>query len=808
MRKFNVTGMSCAACSTRVETAVKKLKGVDECSVNLLTGILTFEGNVSDEAVITAVKKAGYGVKEDQNKKQTTADKPLVRIISSISLLLLLMYISMGHLMWDFPLPSFIKNSPEILVSVQFVLAFCILVVNKKFFINGIGAFLRGAPNMDTLVALGTASSFIYSSYQTIRIYINGSGHLLHSLYFEGAAMIVTIVSLGKLLEALSKDRTTSAIKKLMEMAPETATIIRDNIEITVDIREVSEGDIFIVKAGERIPVDGKVIWGVGSADQSALTGESIPVDKKEGDTVLAATVNTTGVLKCVATKISSETVFSKIIEMVKDATATKAPIARIADKVSGIFVPTIMILAVITVLIWLLLAYPFSYALEKGVSVLLISCPCALGLATPVAIMVGSGVGAKNGILFKTATALENAGKTDIIVLDKTGTVTKGEPVVTDVLGEDKTLLLKISASAEKNSQHPIAKAVLNEAKKQKIDLYDVKKFNVFSGSGISAEISIGTVFGGNIDFIEKYAKISKQEKLISEELSKEGKTPMFFALDSKFLGIIAVADEIKDDSKIAIENLKKASIRVVMLTGDNEITANAVAKKIGIENVFAGVLPNEKEEKISELMKKGRVMMVGDGINDAVALKKAHIGVAMSRGSDIASDCADIILTKDRLTDVFGAMNLSKKVIVNIKENLFWAFFYNCIGIPLAAGVFEKILGWGLSPMFAAAIMSVSSVFVVTNALRLNFIKIYSQKNTRKKEKKYMELSFVVEGMMCHHCENRVKEVLEKNSAVETAEVDYKESSARVVLKRNIRAEKLVKLIEEAGYKVISFS
>ncbi len=814
MRKYTVTGMSCAACSARVENAVKGLKGVKTCSVNLLTQTLSLDGTVSDEAVIKAVEKAGYGIKADistfdnsiNEKKQIKA--LLKRLISSSVFLLVLMYISMGYTMWGFPLPDLLAERPLFIGIIQLILTLIVAVINRKFFISGIRAVVKLSPNMDTLVALGSASAFVYSLWQLFLLYKSQSHEVLHNLYFESAAMILTLITVGKLLEAVSKGKTTDAIKKLVNMAPKTATVIRDGTEKTVNADEVLVGDVFLVKAGESIPVDATVIEGNGAVDESALTGESIPVDKKRDDTVFAATINQSGFLKCVATRVGRETAFSQIIEMVSNATSTKAPISRIADKVSGVFVPVVIFIAIITCIVWLLIGQPFGAALEKAIAVLVISCPCSLGLATPVAIMVGSGVGAKRGILFKNAEILENAGKTDIIVLDKTGTVTKGHPAVTDIIAKDERSLLKIAASAEKNSEHPLSIAVTERAARENVTLFGVQNFEVHSGSGVVAEIDCGTAVGGNLSFIEKYCTVSEEIKQRAKDLSMQGKTPLFFALNSEFIGIIAVADAVKEDSRDAVKKINALGIKTVMLTGDNEYTARAVAKEVGISEVYAQVMPLDKEKKIQELKKQGRVMMVGDGINDAPSLTAADIGVAMASGSDIAANLADIVLMNNRISDVFRAVNLSRKVMINIRENLFWAFVYNCLGIPLAAGVFESLLGLHLSPMFAAAAMSLSSFFVVTNALRINFYNINScvKRNKKSKEKNTMEIVLKVEGMMCEHCEARVKGVLTAVKGVISAEVDHKDGTAKVVFDKKVKAEKLIKAIEEAGYKVIS--
>lgn len=814
MKKYTVTGMNCAACSARVENAVKKINGVDSCSVNLLTNTLSVEGSVSDAVIKKTVEKAGYGIKEAKDislnafNDKSHIKRLAIRLISSGVFLILLMYISMGYTMFNFPIPSFLKETPFLIGVTEFILTFIVIIINKDFFISGFKSALKLSPNMDTLVSLGSFAAFIYSVWQLFVLYKSQSLSIIHNLYFESSAMILTLITVGKLLEAISKEKTTDALKSLVKMSPKTATVIRNGVEKNVLADEVLTDDIFIVKAGESIPADAKVIEGYGSVDESALTGESIPVDKRKDDEVFAATINQTGFLKCVATKVGKETVFSQIIEIVSNATSSKAPISRIVDKVSGVFVPIVILIAVITLIIWMFLGQNFGVALEKSISVLVISCPCSLGLATPVAIMVGSGVGAKRGILLKNAEILENAGKTNIVIFDKTGTITKGTPAVTDIISDNKERLLKIAASIEKNSEHPLSYAIVNKALSENINLYDVADYEVHFGSGVSAKINDSLAVGGNLAFVEKYCDISDKTRKLAKDLSEEGKTPLFFAFNSEFLGIISVADAIKEDSKNAIDKLKNLGIKTVMLTGDNKYTASFVAKEVGIDEVYAEVMPIDKEKQVRKFKNIGKTMMVGDGINDAPSLSAADIGVAMANGSDIASNIADIVLMNNRIGDVYYAINLSRNVMINIRENLFWAFLYNCIGIPLAAGVFESVSGWSLSPMFAAAAMSFSSICVVTNALRINFFNINSGKRQKRKvkEKKFMEIVFKVEGMMCPHCEARVKDALQTIKYVINAEPDHKEGTVKVNFDKKVKPEKLIKAIEDAGYKVIS--
>lgn len=816
MKKFDITGMSCAACSTRVEKAVSGVDGVESCAVNLLTDSMTVEGTADDKSIIAAVENAGYKASRQGKKTQETdtgGNKEisllLKRLLSSLFFLLLLMYISMGHLMWGFPLPEFLSGNPLAIGLAELLLTTVVAVINQRFFINGFKGLVNGAPNMDTLVSLGSAAAYIYSTCELFIMTATASHTHLHNLYFESAAMILTLITAGKMLEAKSKGKTTDALKGLMKLSPKTATVIRDGVEVCVGIEDVQVGEIFTVKAGESIPVDGVIEDGNCSVDESALTGESIPVDKTSGDRVSAACVCKSGFIKCRATRVGEDTALSQIIKMVSDAAATKAPIARIADRVSGVFVPVITVLALITVTVWFAAGSSFGYALARGISVLVISCPCALGLATPVAVMVGSGVGARNGILFKTATALEEAGKTDIVVLDKTGTVTLGKPEVTDIVSEDKNRLLVIAASLEKKSEHPLSLAIVKKAQEQGAALLETTDFVTHTGMGVSADIERKTVAGGKADFIKAYCHIPAAFEQEAKRLAETGKTPLYFSFDGQLLGIIAVADSIKPDSKEAVSNLKKMGMRVVMLTGDNLQSANEIGKETGIDEIIAEVLPDGKEKEISRLKTEGRVMMVGDGINDAPALSSADIGAAVASGTDIAADAADIVLMNSSLSDVSAAVTLSRRVLRNIKQNLFWAFIYNALGIPLAAGAFATLLGWELSPMFGAAAMSLSSFCVVMNALRLNSVNIYSvkpKKSKIKKEKAKMKKIMKIEGMMCPHCEARVKSVLEELAEVESAEVSHKHGTAIVTLKSEISDEILKKTVENTGYKVIS--
>ena len=811
MKKYSVSGMSCAACSARVEKAVSSVGGVESCSVNLLTNSLIVQGNAKAEDVIAAVEAAGYAVSlgvsretdNEKNTKETEIQKLKRRLVLSAVLLVLLMYLSMGHVMWGFPLPLIMVKNPMTIGFIQMILAAFVMLINKKFFISGAKAVLKRSPNMDTLVAMGSFASFGYSVY--VLFTMSGS-HDLHELYFESAAMILTLITVGKMLESRAKGKTTSAIEGLMKLAPQTATVIREGKEQKISVEEVKINDIFIIKPGEQIPVDGIVTEGHSAVNESALTGESIPADKEIGSNVSSGTLNESGILKCRATKVGEDTTLSQIIKMVSDASATKAPIAKIADKVSGVFVPTVIGIAVLTLLVWLLIGQTFGFAIARAISVLVISCPCALGLATPVAIMVGTGVGAKNGILFKTAVSLEQTGKTQIVALDKTGTVTEGNPTVIDVIpvkGYDSDGLLKLAATLEKNSEHPLARAVIKKATENKMELQEVSDFTVLPGNGLVAKLNGEELCGGNLKFAESKAEIEEETIKTTEKLSEEGKTPLFFVKNNELVGIITVSDIIKEDSSEAIAELHKMGIRVVMLTGDNAKSAKAIADQVGIDEVFSGVLPGEKENVILSLKKSGKVAMVGDGINDAPALTSADTGIAIGAGTDIAIDAADVVLIKSRLSDVPAAIKLSRATLRNIRENLFWAFVYNVIGIPLAAGVWYFTLGWKLNPMFGAATMSLSSVCVVSNALRLNFIKIKDKKN-KKEEAKTMEKSMKIEGMMCGHCEARVKKCLEETPGVLEAIVNHKKNSAVVKLSSEVSDKTLKAVVEAQGYTV----
>ena len=846
MEQYNVTGMSCAACSARVEKAVSKVPGVNSCSVSLLTNSMGVEGTASSGEIIAAVEAAGYGASlkggaAGAKISMSAAEEALEdhetpilkkRLITSVGFLLVLMYFSMGHMMWGWPLPHWFDGNHIAMGLVQLLLAGIVMVINQKFFINGFKSLFHGAPNMDTLVALGSFASFGYSSYALFAMtYAEHQGDAeavmgyMHEFYFESAAMILTLITVGKMLEARSKGKTTDALKSLMKLAPKTAIVIRNEQEIEVGIEQVHQGDIFVVKPGENIPVDGIIIEGNSALNESALTGESIPVDKKEGDTVSAATLNTSGYLKCEATRVGEDTTLSQIIQMVSDAAATKAPIAKVADKVSGIFVPTVICIAIATMIIWLLVGQSFGFALARGISVLVISCPCALGLATPVAIMVGNGMGAKHGIMFKTAVSLEETGKTQIIALDKTGTITSGKPQVTDMVpveGISEEELLSIAYALEKKSEHPLAHAILQKAEEAQIhDNLEIKNFLAVAGNGLSGKIDKETVYGGNQRFIEKYVKIPLSMIKKSEELANQGKTPLFFACDEQLIGIIAVADVIKEDSPQAVKELQNMGIRVVMLTGDNERTAKAIGKQAGVDHVIAGVLPEGKESVIRDLKEKGKVAMVGDGINDAPALTRADMGIAIGAGTDIAIDAADVVLMKSRLSDVPAAIRLSRATLKNIHENLFWAFIYNIIGIPLAAGAWYMLLGWKLNPMFGAAAMSLSSFCVVTNALRLNLFKMHDAskdqkiknsvvleeiqvQNITKQEEKTMKKTMKIEGMMCGHCEAAVKKALESLDGVEEAIVSHEEGTAVVSMTNEVSDDVLTQTVEDKDYKV----
>jgi Cu2+-exporting ATPase len=833
MKKFNVTGMSCAACSSRVEKAVSKVEGVQSCSVSLLTNSMGVEGSASDESIIAAVEKAGYGASVAGAEKKQSAetdqlkdkDTPVLmhRLIASVGFLAVLMYISMGHMMLGWPLPNFFTDNHIAMGLVQLLLCVIIMVINQKFFINGFKGLIHRSPNMDTLVALGSGASFVYSVYALFAMtdaQVKGNAELvmsyMHEFYFESAAMILTLITVGKMLEAHSKGKTTNALKALLNLAPKKATLLIDGKETEVTVDKVKKGDVFVVRPGESIPVDAEITDGSTAVDESALTGESIPVDKTLGDSVSAGTINKSGFIKCSATAVGEDTALSQIIKMVSDAAATKAPVAKIADKVSGVFVPAVIVIALITIAVWLLCGQTVGYALARGISVLVISCPCALGLATPVAIMVGNGMGARKGILFKTAASLEEAGKTQIAVLDKTGTITKGEPKVTDIIPFEITEneLLKYAYSIEVKSEHPLAKAIIVKAEELSLNPYEVTDFKAESGSGLSAEYNGKRIIGGSKKYISSIIGISNDILSKADKLSEEGKTPLFFMLDNKLLGIIAVADVIKEESPQAIKQLQNMGIKVVMLTGDNERTAKAVGKLAGVDEVIAGVMPDGKEKVVAELKKQGKVLMVGDGINDAPALTRADIGMAIGSGTDIAIDAADVVFMKSKLTDVPAAVRLSRKTLRNIHENLFWAFIYNVIGIPLAAGVWIPLLGWQLNPMFGAAAMSLSSFCVVTNALRLNFFDITNPKKDRKikykskKDDNAMTKTMKIDGMMCSHCEGRVKQSLEGLAQVSQAEVSHEKGTAVVTLTAEVSNDVLKKTVEDQGYNVISIS
>ena len=858
MKQYTVTGMSCAACSARVEKAVSKVDGVTSCSVSLLTNSMGVEGSATDAQIVEAVEQAGYGASpkgtatESENDKANNsleqlkaAQDALVdretpklrnRLIASLIFLVVLMYFSMGHMMWGWPLPEFFNGNHVAMGLLQLLLTVAVMVINQKFFISGFKGLIHGAPNMDTLVALGSAASFGYSVYALFAMtaaQVNGDMDAvmsyMHEFYFESAAMILALITVGKMLEAHSKGKTTDALKSLMQLAPKTATVVRDGVEQEISVDAVKKGDIFVVRPGENIPVDGEIIDGTTAVNESALTGESIPVDKQPKDAVSAATVNQSGFIKCRATRVGEDTTLSQIIQMVSDAAATKAPIAKIADRVSGVFVPAVITIAIITIIAWLIAGETVGFALARGISVLVISCPCALGLATPVAIMVGNGKGAKSGILFKTAASLEATGRTQIVALDKTGTITSGEPKVTDIVPDEKFFeetgnhagaLLAIAASVEAKSEHPLAKAIMERAKTDEIAVAEVTDFSAVVGNGLTAILAGKMIKAGNLAFVSKFVKVSDDMRAKAVEFSKEGKTPLFFAADDRLCGIIAVADTIKEDSPEAVRQLKNMGIRVVMLTGDNEQTANAIGKQAGVDEVIAGVLPDGKEAVIRKLKKQGRVAMVGDGINDAPALTRADMGIAIGAGSDVAIDAADVVLMKSRLIDVPAAVRLSRATLTNIHENLFWAFFYNVIGIPLAAGLWYPLLGWKLNPMFGAAAMSLSSFCVVTNALRLNLCRVYDPKHDRKatpdrknktdkpneSEEKSMTKTMNIEGMMCGHCEARVKKALEALDAVSEAAVSHESGIAVVTLSSDISDEKLKETVEAEDYKVTS--
>lgn len=858
MKQYTVTGMSCAACSARVEKAVSKVDGVTSCSVSLLTNSMGVEGSATDAQILEAVEQAGYGASpkgtatESENDKANNSleqlkaaqdalvdretPKLVNRLIASLIFLVVLMYFSMGHMMWGWPLPEFFNGNHVAMGLLQLLLTVAVMVINQKFFISGFKGLIHGAPNMDTLVALGSAASFGYSVYALFAMtaaQVNGDMDAvmsyMHEFYFESAAMILALITVGKMLEAHSKGKTTDALKSLMQLAPKTATVVRDGVEQEISVDAVKKGDIFVVRPGENIPVDGEIIDGTTAVNESALTGESIPVDKQPKDAVSAATVNQSGFIKCRATRVGEDTTLSQIIQMVSDAAATKAPIAKIADRVSGVFVPAVITIAIITIIAWLIAGETVGFSLARGISVLVISCPCALGLATPVAIMVGNGKGAKSGILFKTAASLEATGRTQIVALDKTGTITSGEPKVTDIVpdetffeetGNNAGKLLAIAASVEAKSEHPLAKAIMERAKTDEIAVAEVTDFSAVVGNGLTAILAGKMIKAGNLAFVSKFVKVSDDMRTKAVEFSKEGKTPLFFAADDRLCGIIAVADTIKEDSPEAVRQLKNMGIRVVMLTGDNEQTANAIGKQAGVDEVIAGVLPDGKEAVIRKLKKQGRVAMVGDGINDAPALTRADMGIAIGAGSDVAIDAADVVLMKSRLIDVPAAVRLSRATLTNIHENLFWAFFYNVIGIPLAAGLWYPLLGWKLNPMFGAAAMSLSSFCVVTNALRLNLCRVYDPKHDRKatpdrknktnkpneSEEKSMTKTMNIEGMMCGHCEARVKKALEALDAVSEAAVSHESGTAVVTLSSDISDEKLKETVEAEDYKVTS--
>ncbi|MBO6129898.1 MAG: heavy metal translocating P-type ATPase [Pseudobutyrivibrio sp.] len=846
MKQYNVTGMSCAACQARVEKAVSAVAGVDSCAVSLLTNSMGVEGDADEAAIIKAVEDAGYGASlksdnssseqetipnYDNDLKDTETPKIRNRLIASLILLLPLMYVSMGHMLWDWPLPGFLDGNHIAMGIYEMLLAGLIMVINQKFFISGFRGMLHGAPNMDTLVAMGSAASFIYSVYAVFAMTIASMNQdtetvmkFMDEFYFESAAMILTLITVGKLLESISKGKTTNALKDLMKLAAKTAVLQRDGAEVEVPIEQVKIGDRFVVRPGDNIPVDGVVVEGSSAVNEAALTGESIPVDKTVGDTVSAATFNESGYMVCKATRVGKDTTLSQIIQMVSDAAATKAPIAKIADRVSGVFVPTVIVIAIITFIIWMLVGQTFGYALARAISVLVISCPCALGLATPVAIMVGNGMGAKNGIMFKTAVSLEETGKTQIVALDKTGTITKGEPKVIGVFeaeGVDDVDLVRTAFALESKSEHPLAKAIVERGLEDGMEPADITDFVAHTGSGLSGKLDGECIYGGNEEFIKKYVAIDDESLGLADTLSSKGETPLFFAKGNRFLGIISVADVIKDDSPEAIRHLKNMGIHVVMLTGDNEKTAQAIAKEAGVDEVISGVKPDGKEEVIRKLQEFGKVAMVGDGINDAPALTRADVGIAIGAGTDVAIDAADVVVVKSRLSDVAAAIRLSKATLRNIHENLFWAFFYNIIGIPLAAGAYIHAFGWTLNPMFGAAAMSLSSFCVVTNALRLNLFKMHDSSNdklsknslghamlinnnvTIKEENNTMEIT--VKGMMCAHCEAHVKEALEKITGVDEATANHEANLVTLKTSADVAEADLKAAVEGAGYEYV---
>ena len=835
--------MSCAACSSRVEKAVSKVPGVTSCSVSLLTNSMGVEGTASEQEIIKAVADAGYGASkkgegtaktqsssvsagEDMLKDRTTPALKK-RLIASLGFLIVLMYFSMGHMMWGWPVPGFMKDNHVMMGLLQMLLTITVMVINQKFFISGFKGLLHRAPNMDTLVALGSGASFVYSTYALFAMTdaqmhgdMDAVMSYMHDFYFESAAMILALITVGKMLEARSKGKTTDALKGLMKLAPKTAVVIRGEKEVQVSIEQVQKGDCFVVKPGENIPVDGEVIEGNSAVNESALTGESIPVDKAVGDKVSAATVNQSGYLKCRATRVGEDTTLSQIIQMVSDAAATKAPIAKIADRVSGVFVPMVITIAVLTIIVWLIAGQSIGFALSRGIAVLVISCPCALGLATPVAIMVGNGMGARNGIMFKTAVSLEETGKMQIVALDKTGTITSGEPKVTDIIpaaGVTEDTLLKCAYALENKSEHPLARAILENAKEENAGIEEVTGFQALPGNGLTAILDDHTLYGGNYTFISSKVSVDGDIQKKAEKLAEAGKTPLFFGNEDRLLGVIAVADVIKEDSPQAIKELQNMGIHVVMLTGDNERTAKAIGQQAGVDEVIAGVLPEGKEQVIRKLKEKGKVAMVGDGINDAPALTRADMGIAIGAGTDVAIDAADVVLMKSRLSDVPAAIRMSRATLHNIHENLFWAFFYNIIGIPLAAGVWYPLFGWKLNPMFGAAAMSLSSFCVVSNALRLNLFKMYDaskdkklkakkEKKRSKKEDKTMKKIMHIEGMMCGHCEAAVKKALEALPQVDEAVVSHEAGTAELTLNAEIADDVLKKTVEDKDYTVTS--
>ena len=843
MEQYIVTGMSCAACSSRVEKAVSKVPGVTSCSVSLLTNSMGVEGTASEQEIIKAVTDAGYGASkkgegtaktqsssvsagEDMLKDRTTPALKK-RLIASLGFLIVLMYFSMGHMMWGWPVPGFMKDNHVMMGLLQMLLTIAVMVINQKFFISGFKGMIHRAPNMDTLVALGSGASFVYSTYALFAMTdaqmhgdMDAVMSYMHDFYFESAAMILALITVGKMLEARSKGKTTDALKGLMKLAPKTAVVIRGEKEVQVSIEQVQKGDCFVVKPGENIPVDGEVIEGNSAVNESALTGESIPVDKAVGDKVSAATVNQSGYLKCRATRVGEDTTLSQIIQMVSDAAATKAPIAKIADRVSGVFVPMVITIAVLTIIVWLIAGQSIGFALSRGIAVLVISCPCALGLATPVAIMVGNGMGARNGIMFKTAVSLEETGKMQIVALDKTGTITSGEPKVTDIIpaaGVTEDTLLKYAYALENKSEHPLARAILEKAKEENAGIEEVTGFQALPGNGLTAILDGHTLYGGNHTFISSKVSVDGDIQKKAEKLAEAGKTPLFFGNEDRLLGVIAVADVIKEDSPQAIKELQNMGIHVVMLTGDNERTAKAIGQQAGVDEVIAGVLPEGKEQVIRKLKEKGKVAMVGDGINDAPALTRADMGIAIGAGTDVAIDAADVVLMKSRLSDVPAAIRMSRATLRNIHENLFWAFFYNIIGIPLAAGVWYPLFGWKLNPMFGAAAMSLSSFCVVSNALRLNLFKMYDaskdkklkakkEKKRSKKEDKTMKKIMHIEGMMCGHCEAAVKKALEALPQVDEAVVSHETGTAELTLNAEIADDVLEKTVEDKDYTVTS--